>query len=394
MENRLLPPSAWTSAFVAAAIGFGATVPLVALALHGLGATVAQAASAITALCLAISAASAITSIRLRMPVTFGWSTPGAALLAAAAPTVGWQAIVGAFVAAASMNVVLASVPPLDRLAGRIPKQVSSALLAGVLLPFCLAFFGAAGARPLLVAAVLLVFLAFRHRATRYAIPAAMCAGLVLLVLRGDVAPPPSGVSATGLILTTPILSPAAVVAIGLPLFLVTLASQNLPGVVVLRAAGYDPPARALLLCAGVASLAAAPFGGHAVNLAAVTSAICTSEDAHPSHERRWVVGVIYGGFYGMFGLFSPTLVHLFLAMRPEVLAVLTGVALLPALVTSLEGSLDGGGDRDAAIVTLLATASGFTLFGLGAAFWGLVSGLAATMLARLATRRRSSRSL
>lgn len=378
MRSPAPPVTAWSSAFIAALVGFGGTVALVVQALRVLGASVEQTGSALTALCLGIGLAGAALSVRLRMPVVLAWSTPGAALLAATPTGLSWPVAVGAFIASAVMMMAVGLIPALGRLAERIPAAVASAMLAGVLLPFCLALFRLGGADPLLVGVVLLIFLAARQRLPVYALLLVLAAGVTLTLARGEVGSVPDGPVFGALIPVWPVFDAAAIVGLGLPLFLVTLVSQNLPGLVVLRTAGYQPAPRPLLVGSGLASLAAAPFGAHAVNLAAITAALCTSDEAHPDPARRWVVGVIYGGFYLVLALFSPSLVRLFLALPPGVIAALTGIALIPALLGALDGMLVERTDRDAAIVTFLATASGLGLLGIGSAFWGLVCGFAA----------------
>lgn len=378
MLQKMPPVSAWSSALIAALVGFGGTVALVVQAMRALGATVEQTGSAVTALCLAIGLAGAVLSIRGRMPVVLAWSTPGAALLAATAPGLPWPVALGAFVLAALLTIALGLVPAFGRLAERIPPAVAAAMLAGVLLPFGLGLFSLGGGDPVLLGVVIAVFLFARQRFPLYALLLVLAAGVALTLVRGDVGPLPPGPTFGALSPAWPVFQATAMISLGLPLFLVTLVSQNLPGLLVLRAAGYQPETRRLLVGAGLASLAAAPFGAHAVNLAAITAAICTNEEAHRDPARRWVVGVIYAGVYLVLALFSPALVRLFLALPGAVIAALTGAALIPALIGALEGMLGAKTDRDAAIVTFLATASGLTLFGIGSAFWGLVAGFAA----------------
>ncbi|MBX3198939.1 MAG: benzoate/H(+) symporter BenE family transporter [Labilithrix sp.] len=384
MLRRLPPVPAWTSALVATVVGFGGTVALIVQATRAVGASAAQAGSAVTASCLGVAVAGAALSFGLRMPVVLAWSTPGAALLAAAAPGTSWAVAVGVFLAAALMTIVVGAVPTLGRWAERIPSSVASAMLAGVLLPFCLEVFRTGGTDPLLVAVVVAVFLVVRQRAPRYALVLVLAAGVALTLLRGDAARLQPGATLGTLAATRPSFDARAIVSLGVPLFLVTLVSQNLPGLVVLRVAGYRPRTRPLLLGTGLASLAMAPFGAHAVNLAAITAAICTSREAHPDRAKRWTVGVLYATFYLLLALLSPALVRLFLALPHAVIAALTGVALIPALVGAIETMLAAKAERDAAIVTFLAAGSGLTLFGLGSAFWGLAVGLLA-----LAARRR-----
>ncbi|SEH18241.1 benzoate membrane transport protein [Sphingopyxis sp. YR583] len=387
---RSMPPvPAWSSALIAALVGFGGTIALVVQAMRNLGATAAQTGSAVTALCLGIALAGAALSWRLRMPVVLAWSTPGAALLAATASGLSWPVAIGIFLSAASMMILLGVVPLLGRLAERIPSPISSAMLAGVLLPFCLKLFALGAADPLLVALLVAVFVAARARLPLYALLLALAVGMALTLLRGDVGALAPGATFGALAPVTPAFDVRAILSVGVPLFLVTLVSQNLPGLVVLRSAGYEPQSRPLIVGSGMAWLAAAPFGGHGLNLAAITAAICTAKEAHPDHARRWTVGMLYAGFYLLLAIFSPLLVRVFLALPPTVIAALAGVALIPALLGAMEAMFTAKADRDPAILTFLATGSGLTLFGLGSAFWGLVVGFLALAAGRwLAARR------
>jgi benzoate membrane transport protein len=386
---RSLPPlPAWSSALVAAVVGFGGTIALVVQATRNLGASVEQTGSAVTALCLGIAVAGAVLSFRLRMPVVLAWSTPGAALLAATPSGLSWPVAVGAFLFAGLMMVALGAVPALSRLAERIPPSVASAMLAGVLLPFCLKLFSLGAADPLLLVLLLAIFIVARQRVPLYALLLVLAAGVTLTLLRGDVAPLPPGATFGTFAPILPTFDARAIVSLGLPLFLVTLVSQNLPGLVVLRSTGYAPPPGPLLIGTGIATLATAPFGAHAVNLAAITAAICTNAEAHPDQSRRWTVGMIYAGCYVMLAIFAPALVRLFLALPPVLITVLTGLALISALAGAIGSMLRTPDSRDPAVLTFLATGSGLTLFGLGSAFWGLVIGFAAIGAAKLIQKR------
>lgn len=378
MSVKFPPIPAWSSALIAVLVGFGGTVALVVQAMRTLGASVEQTGSAVTALCLGIGLTGVALSFRMRIPIVLAWSTPSAALLAATTLKLTWAESVGVFLAAGLLMTILGLVPLAGRLAERIPASIASAMLAGVLLPFCLGLFRLGAVDPLLVAVLVLVFLVARQRVPLYALLLVLVAGVVLTLARGQVTALPAGATFGSLLPTAPVFNLQAIVSVALPLFLVTLVSQNLPGLAVLRTAGYQPKAPALLVSTGVASLVAAPFGAHAVNLAAITAAICTSEEAHRDRNQRWIVGVLYGSFYLVLAIFSPALVRLFLALPPAVIAVLTGLALIPALVAALEAMLVTKENRDAAIVTFLATGSGLALSGLGSAFWGLVAGFAA----------------
>ena len=382
-SSRLPPPASFSAAAVATVIGFGGTVALIVQAGHTLGASPAQIVSMVTALGLGIGLPGAVLSWRLKMPVVLAWSTPGAALLAASTLGLGWTTAVGAFVLAGLLMVLTGLVPALGRLAERIPAAIASAMLAGVLLPFCLKLFLVFPTDMALAAGLLAVFLIMRRVAAAWALPAVLVAAFAVLALRGQVGLP----AGTGLFGELSPVMPAfdwkAAISLALPLYLVTLASQNLPGLVVLRAAGYAPPAGKLIFWGGLTSTLLAPFGAHGVNLAAITAAICTGPEAHPDQNRRWTVGVLYGLIYLVVALFAAPLAGLFIAMPTGALAVITGLALIAPLTGSLTGMMGVTEDREAAVLTFAATASGVALFGVGSAFWGLAVGFIA-----LAARR------
>jgi benzoate membrane transport protein len=377
-SSRLPPPASFSAAAVATVIGFGGTVALIVQAGQTLGASPAQIISMVTALCLGIGLPGALLSWRLKMPVVLAWSTPGAALLAASTLGLGWSTAVGAFVIAGLLMVLTGLVPALGRLAERIPAAIASAMLAGVLLPFCLKLFLVFPTDMALAAGLLAVFLIMRRIAAAWALPAVLVAAFAVLALRSQVGLP----AGTGLFGELSPVMPAfdwkAAISLALPLYLVTLASQNLPGLVVLRAAGYAPPAGKLIFWGGLTSTLLAPFGAHGVNLAAITAAICTGPEAHPDQDRRWTVGVIYGLIYLVVALFAAPLAGLFIAMPTGALAVITGLALIAPLTGSLAGMMGVVEDREAAVLTFAATASGVALFGVGSAFWGLAAGFLA----------------
>jgi benzoate membrane transport protein len=326
-------------------------------------------------------------SLRLRMPIVLAWSTPGAALLAAAPPGLPWPTAIAVFLVAALLMLLLGLIPALGRLASRIPGSIASALLAGVLIPFCLAAFRLGAEDWLLVGSLVAVFIVARRLVPLYALLIVLAAALALTLVRGDTGPLPAGAVFGQLLPTMPDGEWRTIVSLALPLFLVTLVSQNLPGLMVLRNAKYEPKPGTLIVGTSVMWLLLAPFGAHAVNLAAITAALCTSDDAHPDRTKRWTVAMVYAGFYLLLAIFAPALVRLFLALPHAVIAALTGLALIPPLVSSLENMLLVKEDRDAAILTFLATGSGLALFGLGSAFWGLVVGFAALAAKRLAAR-------
>jgi len=378
MLKQIPPLHAWSSALIATIVGFGGTIALVVQAYRTLGASVEQTGSAVTALCLGFAVGGAALSLKFRIPIVLAWSTPGAALLAAAPPGLTWPAAIAVFLLAALLMIVLGLVPALGRLAARIPGSIASAMLAGVLLPFCLAALRLGAEDVLLVALLVSVFIIARRLVPLYALLLVLVTAITLTLIRGDAGQMPPGALFGQLLPTMPAGDARAIIGLAVPLFLVTLVSQNLPGLMVLRNAGYEPKPGPLIVSTGALSLVLAPFGAHAVNLAAITAALITSEDAHPDRAKRWTVAMIYAGFYLLLAIFSPALVRLFLALPHAVIAVLTGLALIPALVGSMENMLTVKDERDAAIFTFLATASGLALFGLGSAFWGLVLGFIA----------------
>ena len=388
MHKSFPPPHAWSSALIATLVGFGGTIALVVQAMRALGASVDQTGSAVTALCLGTAVGGAALSLRTRMPIVLAWSTPGAALLAASPAGFQWPVAVGVFIVAALLMLVLGAVPALGRLAARIPGSVASGMLAGVLLPFCLTAFRIASEDAWLVAALVGVFIVARRWLPLYAMLAVLAVAILLTLARGGIAEIPDGALFGRLLPTMPAGDPRAVLSLAVPLFLVTLVSQNLPGLMVLRSAGYEPNPRPLIVGTSVTSLLLAPFGAHFVNLAAITAAICTHDDAHPDKSRRWTVAVIYAGFYLILAIFSSALVRWFLALPHTVIATITGLALIPALMGSMETMLATKDERDAAILTFLATGSGLVLFGLGAAFWGLMLGFLALGVKKLWAER------
>lgn len=377
MIRSLPPPTSWSAALVATAIGFGGTIALVARALRHVGAAPDQVGSAITALCIAIALVGAALSVRLRMPVILAWSTPGAAVLLAS-PATSWPAACGAFVVAGLIAASIGAVPALGRLASAIPPSIASALLAGILLPFGLEAFRQADSDLPLLAALTVTFLAARRRLPAYALLLVLAVGLAITCLRQDAGTMPAG-AVLGSVQLMPVrFEIGAVLGLAIPLALVTLVSQNLPGIAVLQWAGYASPPAPLLGSTGLASIAAAPFGAHGINLAAITAALCTGPDADADAARRWRTGLIYAGFYLLLALLSPVFVRYFLVLPDSAIAILTGIAIVPALTGSLASTVAAESHRDASILVLLVTASGVSLFGIGSAFWGIVAGLCA----------------
>ncbi len=360
--------------FVAAIVGFGSSFPVVLSGLTAAGADTAQAASGLFALCLAMAFAGMILSISTRMPVSSAWSTPGAALLASTgAAQGGFAAAVGAFLAVGVMIVASGLIKPLGDAVSKIPVAVASAMLAGVLFGLCLAPIHALADEPYSAAAVIAVWLIVSQWRRLFATPAAAIVAAAIVVTRA-----PAGVFAWNVItpaplLITPQFSLDAFASIALPLFLVTMASQNLPGLAVLQTFGYRPNPRPLIVTTGLFTLLAAPFGGHAVNLSAITAALCASPDASPDPNKRWIAAATAGALYIFLG-FTAGLATKLLASSPLLIEAVAGLALLPAFGGALKAALADEDRREAALVTFLFAASGISFLHVGGAFWGLVA--------------------
>jgi benzoate membrane transport protein len=318
------------------------------------------------------------------MPIITAWSTPGAALIASSSAVPGFRAAVGAFVLAAALILLTAAVRPLARLIERIPGSIAAAMLGGILLRLVVAMIEQVPSQPLLVLSLIALFLVVRRLVPTMASLIVLGVGAVLAWSLGLVKPiPPLGVS--GLTLAVPAWDVATLIGLGVPLYLVTMASQNLPGFAVLRASGYHPPTQPVLAVTGAASLATAFVGAHTSNLAAISAALCTGPDAHPDPAKRWITGPFYALCWGLVALFGASLVGLFGALPPALLMTVAGTALLGSMAGALGVALGPDKDRLAAAGTLAVTASGVTLMGIGSAFWGLVFGLLVLTLERRA---------
>lgn len=377
-----------TSAVVAALVGFGSTIAIIIAAAQAVGADPAQTSSWVAALCLAMAATSGPLSVRYRMPVITAWSTPGAALVAASTG-LSIHAAVGAFLLAGALIVLAAFIKPFGRLIERIPTAIAAAMLAGVLLQFVVGVFQSAQGVPGLVLPLVALFLVVRLFNPALAVLAVLFVGLGLAFGSGLARPLTSGLSLSSLTFIAPSFEPAALIGLGLPLFLVTMASQNLPGFAVLKASGYQPPSRPILAGTGLASIVTAFFGAHTSNLAAISAAICTGPDTHPDPSKRWMVGPFYSLSYLIFAAFSAALIGLIAALPPELIKTVAGLALIGSFAGALGSSLSEDAKRFPAVVAFAVTASGLTLFGIGSAFWGLVAGLTALGLDEAAHRLR-----
>jgi len=377
-----MPLSIPASAFVAAIVGFGSTLALIVAAADALGASTLQTASMVTALCLAMAVETAFLSWRYRMPVVSAWSTPGAALIAASTGFSMGEGV-GAFLVAAVLLIATGLFRPLTRLVSRIPASVSSGMLAGIVVTFVTGAFKTVAVDPLLILPLLAAFFIIRLFNPALSVLAVLVGGGVLAVALGRVGELPAPELST-LTLVAPEFTFAALVGLALPLYLVTMASQNLSGLAVLKAAGYEPPAGPLIAFTGFVSLLTAPFGALTTNLAAISAAICTGPDVHPDPAQRWKTGPFYALFYLLFAAFGASLVAIFAVLPPALIALVAGLGLMASLANALTIALRDEAERIAAVVAFVVTASGLVFAGIGSAFWGLLAGLIVLGLDRL----------
>lgn len=362
------------SAVVAAIVGFGGTLALIIAAAQALGATQAQTASWVTALCLAMFISTGFLSWRYKMPIITAWSTPGLALIGASTGFTMQQGV-GAFIVTAIAIIITGLVKPVSGLVSKIPASIASGMLAGVLFAFLTGAARTIPVDPLFVLPLVLLFFVIRLFNPAVAVLAVLFGGILIAFLSGRVAGVPD-ISLSTLTLIMPVFDTRAIIGIALPLYLVTMASQNLPGFAVLRAAGYEPPTAAALQVTGLLSLLTAPFGAHTSNMAAISAAICTGPDAHPDPAQRWLTGPFYALSYLILAIFGASLVALFAVLPAPLIALVAGLALIGAFANALTIALKNETERLAAVVTFAVTASGISIAGIGAAFWALVAGL------------------
>ncbi|MEO9336018.1 benzoate/H(+) symporter BenE family transporter [Mesorhizobium sp. SB112] len=369
------------SAFVAAIVGFGGTLALIIAAADAMDATREQTASWVTAICIAMALETAWLSWRTKMPIVTAWSTPGAALVAASSGFTMNDAV-GAFIVTAILLIVTGMFKPLTRLISRIPASIASGMLAGIVVSFAINAVKTVPLDPWLILPLIAAFFVIRLFNPALSVLVVLIGGGAFAFATGRVGGLPTPEIST-LTLIAPSFSLTTIIGLALPLYLVTMASQNLSGLAVLRAAGYEPAPGPLISVTGLFSLLSAPFGALTTNLAAISAAICTGPDVHPDPAERWKTGPFYALAYLVFALFGASLVAIFAVLPQSLIVLVAGLALLAALANALAIAMKDDKERIAATVTFAVTASGLTLFGVGAAFWGLVAGLIVLTLDR-----------
>ena len=382
--------SAATAGFVAVLVGFTSSVAIVFQAASALGATPAQISSWMWALGWGMGLCSLVPSLWLKKPVMVAWSTPGAAVLATAAVAGGFgmAEATGAFLVSAALVTLFGVTGWFEKLMDKVPIPIANALLAGVLARFALDGFLAFKTAFALVALMLTAYLIGRRYWTRYAVPGVLLVGTLYAALGGQLHMQGVQWSLTIPVFTAPVFSLPAIVSLALPLFVVTMASQNLPGVAAIRASGYQLPLSKIITLTGVATMLLAPFGAFALNLSAITAAICMGREAHPDTRRRYVAPVVCGAIYCVIGTFGATVTGVLTAFPRELVAAIAGFALLGTIGAGLSSALKEDTHREAALITFLVTLSGLSLWGIGAAFWGVVAGALALFVQQWRTRQ------
>jgi benzoate membrane transport protein len=373
---------------VAALVGFVGSATVVLAGLQAVGADGGQAASGLLVLSIALGVVGAGLAWRTRLPLSVAWSTPGAALLVAAGePSGGFAAAVGAFLVCGILLAAAGLWGALTRAVVAIPVPLAAAMTAGILLPVCFGPARAVAELPDQALPVVAVWGMLLLGARRLAIPGALLALVVVVAVSGDLHLGPASGLWPSPELVAPRFEAGAIVGIAIPLFLVTMASQNVAGIGVLASFGYATPVRPVLLATGLGSVVASFFGGHAINLAAISAALVAGPDAGP-HERRWFAAFTGGITYVLLGLLAGVVVAFVAAAPPVLVEAVAGLALLGALESSLGAALSEADHRPAAVATIVVAASGVSALGIGGAFWGLVTGLAVHLVRRERARR------
>lgn len=369
--------SAFVAGFVAVLVGFTSSVAIVFQAAQSFGATPAQITSWIWALGLGMGLCSLVPSLLLRKPVMVAWSTPGAAVLstAGAAGSFSMGEAVGAFMVCSLLVILVGATRALERVADRIPMEIASALLAGVLARFGIQAFAAAQTALPLVLLMVGAYLVARRMAARYAVVVTLVVGILWVLITGQMAWSMEPVRLAMPVFVVPQWSVSAIVSLAIPLFVVTMASQNLPGMAVIRASGYELPVSRLITMTGWASLVLAPFGAFALNFSAITAAICMGPEAHEDRLKRYTAAASCGAIYIVIGLFGALVTGLLTSFPKELVVAIAGIALLSTIGNGLASALRDERHREAALITFLVTLSGITLMDIGSAFWGVVAG-------------------
>ncbi len=366
--------SLFSSALAAVVVGFTSTILLVIEGIRAVGGTPEQQASSAASICYAMAITSFVLGVYYRKPLITAWSTPGAVLLATSVG-VGYPEAIGAFIAAGVLMVLTALIKPVARAIAQMPAAIAAAMLAGVLFRYVGGVPASALAMPAIVVPLIFCFFALRAILPMYAVPVVVGLGVAFAALNGSIVLP-SSIEITPLIFEMPKFDLQAMIGLGVPLYLVTMASQNLPGFAVQRSFGYQPPVAGCLTVTGLGSILFAPFGTHAVNMAAIVAALCSGPETHPDPGQRWKALIPYALLYLVVGLAAGTFISVLGHLPKELITAIAGLGLFAPMMNGMAAMVKEPSDIEAAVVTFIVTASGISLFSVGAAFWGLAAGL------------------
>lgn len=369
--------SALIAGFITVLVGFTSSAVFIIQAAQGFAASSAEISSWFWAFGLGIGLSGLALSLYYKLPIATAWSTPGAAVLIAGSAGISLNQAIGAFIVCGVLIAVTGFSGLFARLSRYIPATLASAMLAGLLFKFGLNIFSAIPANPVLVLGMCVVYLIGKRLFSRYAILLTLLLGAGIAFVQGNFSVPAIPLSLTAPIFTAPEWSLSVMIGLGIPLFIVTMTSQNVPGIAMIQAAGYKAPVSAATGVTGIATMIFAPFGAFAINLAAISAAICLGEEAHPDKQRRYVAAVCAALFYILIGLFGASITAIFMAFPPLLITTLAGLALFATISQGLGNAFKDESQREPALITFLLTASGVSFFGLSAAFWGLLAGMA-----------------
>jgi benzoate membrane transport protein len=386
---RDLAPSTVAAGFITTLVGLASSIVIVFTAAKNLGASEEMLASWILAICFGMGILTIVPSLLLRMPAMVAWSTPGAAMMASyGAGAFGMREAIGAFLLCALVTAIVGFSGAFEKMIGRIPPAVSGALLAGLLARFAIPGFADAATAPWIVVAPTLTYIVLRLLAPRYAVIGVLAVGVLAAALTGRIDTSELQLAVARPVFTSPSLSLAAIVSIAIPLFVVTMAGQNLPGAAVIRSAQYDIPVSPMIGSCGALGVVLAPFGAYALNLSAITAAICMDPSCHEDKDRRYTAAVIAGALYMVVGVFGTSVTSALKAIPTELVHVIAALALLPTVAANLTNALRDERTRDAAVITFLVALSGVTMARIASAFWATVAGVLALGLLSLRDRR------
>lgn len=376
MKIKAFNLSYLSAGFSAVVVGYTSSVAIIIQAATSAGATPAQTSSWLLALGLAMGLTSIGFSWLYKVPVLTAWSTPGAAMLVGVVGQFELPVIIGAFVVSGAMLMLTGVITPLKRMLEKIPSQLATAMLGAILLPFCLKAFSPAMTNPPIFFSMFIAFLLAKHCIPRYSMVVLLTVGIIWATIVGVFNGLHFGVSITEPVLVTPEFDLKAMVNLSLPLYVITMISQNLPGIAMMKSYQYDPPVKPILLGTGLANIVFAPFGGFSVNLAAISAGICMNEEVNSDKAQRYYAALWAGVFYVVAGFWATIVVAVFLAFPGEVSQILAGLALLGTLLMCLQKAFADKGYRESALLTFLLTLSGISFMGMGSTLWGLLAGV------------------